>query len=72
MTSEAARGRRGRRLRLRGLAKSQFIEWDEDSDEDEEEDRGSAAAAPTPAAAATAATSSACSSPLFNSRGPIQ
>ena len=42
MTSEAARGRRGRRLRLRGLAKSQFIEWDEDSEEGEddgEEDR---------------------------------
>ena len=57
MTSEAVRGRR-----LRGCAKSQFIEWEEDSDECEE-DRECAA----PMAAATTATSSACSSPLFNS-----
>ena len=55
MTSEAARGRR-----LRRLAKSQFIEWEEDS----EEDRGDTAMA--------AVSSSACSSPLFNSRDPIQ
>ena len=59
MTSEAVRGRR---RRLRGCAKSQFIEWEEDSDECEE-DRECAA----PMAAATTATSSACSSPLFNS-----
>ena len=60
MTSEAVRGRR-HRPRLGGLAKSQFIEWEEDS----EEDRGDTAVA-------AAASSSACSSPLFNSRDPIQ
>ena len=62
MTSEVNRGHQ--RRRLRGVAKSQFIEWDEDSDECVEDRECDQAMAMT---VATNATSSACSSPLFNS-----
>ena len=60
----------GQGRRPRGMAKSQFIEWEEDSDECME-DGGRSAAPPAAegASARTAASSSAasCSSPLFNS-----
>ena len=61
----------GQGRRPRGMAKSQFIEWEEDSDECMED--GGRSAAPPAAAGATARTAAAsssaasCSSPLFNS-----
>ena len=61
----------GQGRRPRGMAKSQFIEWEEDSDECMED--GGRSAAPPAAAGASARTAAAsssaasCSSPLFNS-----
>ena len=59
----------GQGRRPRGMAKSQFIEWEEDSDECMEDGGRSAAPPAAGKSGRTVASSSAasCSSPLFNS-----